>query len=154
MLATKSADPRARRGITTFVFIIDTTDMGPEVRGGLVAVVGSEIPTASEKSQCVEMISRYVVEGWAIAADPGTPLGRIAALTAERGCVPFVAITGVDQQSCSDDVSAMTLFTLLEPTSRSKGGVGGLVLEVGADLPAVASITEVLPDPRLAAFRA
>lgn len=33
------------------------------------------------------------MDGWAIAADPKTPIGRIAALTAETACVPFVNLT-------------------------------------------------------------
>lgn len=72
------------------VFIIDTRNMGPELQGGLIGVVGSLSPTAEEKAECVETVGRYVVDGWAIAADAFTPLGRLAALTAEAACAPFL----------------------------------------------------------------
>ncbi|MFB9749681.1 hypothetical protein [Leifsonia shinshuensis] len=80
------------------VFAIDTRNMGPELRGGLVGVVGSTSPSAEEKRECVETVSRYAVDGWAIAADPRTPIGRLAALTAETACVPFVAFNRVSQR--------------------------------------------------------
>jgi len=72
------------------LFVIDTSNMGPELRGGLVGVVGSAIPDADEKRECVETASRYAVDGWAIAADPHTPIGRLAALTAQTTCAPFL----------------------------------------------------------------
>jgi hypothetical protein len=72
------------------VFIIDTTHMGPELRGGLIGVIGSASPTPEEKQECIDTVSKYAVDGWAIAADPHTPIGRLAAYTAEAACVPFV----------------------------------------------------------------
>jgi hypothetical protein len=39
--------------------------------------------------------SRYAKDGWAIAADPHTPVGHLAALTAEAACVPFLAFNRV-----------------------------------------------------------
>lgn len=39
---------------------------------------------ASRKKACVETVSRYATDGWAIAADPRTLIGRLAALTAEN----------------------------------------------------------------------
>jgi hypothetical protein len=75
------------------VFIIDTRNMGPELQGGLIGVVGSLSPSLDEKRDCVETVSRYAVDGWAIAADPFTPIGRLAALTAEAACVPFVSLS-------------------------------------------------------------
>ncbi|MFF1571378.1 hypothetical protein ACFVWR_01420 [Leifsonia sp. NPDC058292] len=80
------------------VFVIDTRSMGPELQGGLIGVVGSASPTAEEKKECVETVSRYAVDGWAIAADPRTPIGRLAALTAETACVPFLAFNRVAQR--------------------------------------------------------
>jgi hypothetical protein len=74
------------------VFIMDTSKMGPELQGGMIGVVGSAIPTSEEKRECVETVSRYAKDGWAIAADPITPIGRLAAMTAETACVPFVAL--------------------------------------------------------------
>lgn len=74
------------------VFIISTTNMGPELRGGLIGVTGPIRLSGPQKRECVEELSRYVAEGWAIAADPTTVVGRIAALTAEAACVPFVAL--------------------------------------------------------------
>ncbi|NEN07701.1 hypothetical protein G3T36_17735 [Diaminobutyricibacter tongyongensis] len=74
------------------VFIIDTSNMGPELQGGMIGVVGSAVPTADEKRDCVETVSRYANDGWAVAADPFTPIGRLAALTAETACVPFLAL--------------------------------------------------------------
>lgn len=75
------------------VFIIDTSNMAEELQGGLIGVDGSPSPTAAEKQECVETVSRYVVDGWAIAADPHTSIGWLAALTAETACVPFVNLT-------------------------------------------------------------
>ena len=72
------------------VFVIDTTNMGPELRGGLIGVAGSLSPSAEEKKDCVDVVTRYAVDGWAIAADPHTPIGRLAAMIAETACVPFV----------------------------------------------------------------
>lgn len=80
------------------VFVIDTTNMGPELQGGLIGVVGSTSPSTDEKRECIETVSRYVIDGWAIAADPRTPIGRLAALTAETACVPFVAFDRVAQR--------------------------------------------------------
>ncbi len=77
------------------VFIIDTRNMGPELQGGLIGVIGSVFPTAEEKRECVETVSRYATDGWAIAADPRTLIGRLAALTAETACVPFLALEKV-----------------------------------------------------------
>jgi hypothetical protein len=73
-------------------FIIDTSNRGPELQGGMIGVVGSAVPTADEKRDCVEMVSRYAKDGWAVAADAFTPIGRLAALTAEAACVPFLAL--------------------------------------------------------------
>ena len=74
------------------VFIIDTKYMGPELQGGLIGVVGSLSPSAEEKNECVETVSRYALDRWAISADPFTPIGRLAALTAEAVGVPFVRL--------------------------------------------------------------
>ena len=78
------------------VFIIDTGDRGPELHGGLIGVEGSSNPDAREKQECVETVSRYALDGWAIAADPHTPIGWLAALTAETACVPFVNLTRIE----------------------------------------------------------
>jgi hypothetical protein len=75
------------------VFIIDTSNMAPELQGGLIGVEGSSNPGASEKQDCVETVSHCVMDGWAIAADPQTPIGWLAALTAETARVPFVNLT-------------------------------------------------------------
>lgn len=76
------------------VFVIDASNMGPEFQGGLIGVVGSVFPTAEEKNECVDTVSRYAADGWAVAADPRTLIGRLAALTAEAACVPFVRLDG------------------------------------------------------------
>ncbi|QIZ99417.1 hypothetical protein [Leifsonia sp. PS1209] len=75
------------------VFIIDTSNMARELQGGLIGVVGSRNPTAAEKQECLETVSHYVMGGWAVAADPSTPIGWLAALTAETACAPFVNFT-------------------------------------------------------------
>lgn len=80
------------------VFIIDTRNMGPELQGGLIGVVGSASPDPEEKRECVATVSRYAVDGWAIAADPFTPIGRLAAMTAEAACVPFLAFDRIAQR--------------------------------------------------------
>ena len=74
------------------IIVMDTRNMGPELQGGLIGVVGSASPSPEEKNECVETVSRYAMDGWAIAADPFTPIGRLAALTAEAACVPFVRL--------------------------------------------------------------
>jgi len=75
------------------VFIIDTSNMATELQGGLIGVTGSPTPSPAEKQECVEIVSQYVMDGWAIAADPNTPIGWLAAVTAEAACVPFVNLT-------------------------------------------------------------
>jgi hypothetical protein len=75
------------------VFIIDTSNLDPELQGGLIGVAGSSDPTPAEKKECVETVSRYVMDGWAVAADPNSPVGWLAALTAETACVPFINLT-------------------------------------------------------------
>ncbi len=75
------------------VILMDSRNMGPELQGGLIGVVGSINPSPEEKNECVETVSRFAMDGWAIAADPFTPIGRLAALTAEAACVPFVRLT-------------------------------------------------------------
>ena len=65
------------------VFIIDTSKMAPELRGGLIGVEGPSNPTAAEKHECVETVSHFAADGWAIAADPHAPIGWLAALTAD-----------------------------------------------------------------------
>ncbi|WP_374009119.1 hypothetical protein [Leifsonia sp. LS-T14] len=75
------------------VFIIDTSNLAPELQGGLIGVEGSSNPDAAEKRECIETVSAYVMDGWAIAADPHTAIGWLAALTAEAACVPFVNLT-------------------------------------------------------------
>lgn len=79
------------------VFVINASTMGQELQGGLIGVVGSVFPTAAEKKECVETVARYAADGWAIAADPRTLIGRLAALTAETACVPFLAFERVAQ---------------------------------------------------------
>ena len=91
------------------VFIIEASNMAPELRGGLVGVEGPANPTAAEKRECIETVSTYVMDGWAIAADPHTPMGWLAALTAETACVPFVNLTRLaieqrEPQSVRDSV--------------------------------------------------
>jgi hypothetical protein len=55
----------------------------------------------------VEAVSRWAVEGWAIAADPHTVLGRLAALTAETACVPFMAFDRVIQQGSGPSIAPL-----------------------------------------------
>jgi hypothetical protein len=45
------------------VFIIDTSNMAPELHGGLIGVEGSPNPTAAEKQECIETVSQYVMDG-------------------------------------------------------------------------------------------
>ena len=77
------------------VFIIDTSNMAPELEGGLIGAEGTYNPDASERRECIETVSHYAMDGWAIAADPSTPVGWLAALTAETACVPFVNLTRI-----------------------------------------------------------
>lgn len=77
------------------LFIIDSNGLEFELQGGLIGVVGSQQPGAGEKGEVVEAIAEYVLDGWAIAADPFSPIGRLAALVAETACVPFVSLQSV-----------------------------------------------------------
>ena len=73
------------------VFIIDTSNMGPELQGGLIGVVGSTHPTKEEK-QGMRGHSQPVRDGW--VGDQRGPIHAdrwLAALTAEAACVPFVS---------------------------------------------------------------
>jgi hypothetical protein len=88
------------------VFIIDTSNMAPELQGGLIGVEGSSDPTPAEKLECMETVTRYVMDGWAIAADPFTPIGWLAALTAETACTPFVNLARL-----TDDEHPLTRTT-------------------------------------------
>jgi hypothetical protein len=83
------------------IFIIDTSNMAPELQRGLIGVVGSADPSLEELRECVDTVSRYAARGWAIAADPHTPIGRRAALTAETACVPFLALGRVTEMGGS-----------------------------------------------------
>jgi len=78
------------------VFIIDTANRGFDLHGGLIGIAGGACATAEEKLNCIEEVSRYVVDGWAIAADPSTPWGRLASLAAAAGSVPFVRLNRVE----------------------------------------------------------
>lgn len=73
------------------VFIIDTSNVDPGLQGGLVGVIGRSHPSAEEKQECIDTVSRLAMDGWAISADPFTPIGWLAAVTAESACVPFVS---------------------------------------------------------------
>ncbi|WP_162940205.1 hypothetical protein [Gryllotalpicola protaetiae] len=77
------------------IFILDTGDRDSALRGGLICVTGSANPTPGEKAACVDIVSRYAMDGWAVAADPRTSLGRLAARTAFSARVPFLALTRV-----------------------------------------------------------
>jgi hypothetical protein len=90
-----------------WVFIIDTRNMAPELQGGMIGVAGSANPSAAEKRECVEAVSRWAGDGWAIAADPHTVIGRLAALTAETACVPFMAFDRVLQQSSGPEIAPL-----------------------------------------------
>ncbi|MGN7797662.1 hypothetical protein [Leifsonia sp. 22587] len=100
------------------VFIIDTRNMAPELQGGLIGVVGSAFPTAEEKKECVETVARYAGDGWAIAADPRTLIGRLAAVTAETACVPFVDLRKLR------DGRASLVSGLADNPLIDSGGVG------------------------------
>jgi hypothetical protein len=48
------------------------------------------------------------MDGWAIAADPHTPIGWLAALTAETACVPFVNLARLEAHPQSEGEPAET----------------------------------------------
>lgn len=74
------------------IFIIDPGDRDSKLRGGLICVIGSANPDANEKRACVDIVSKYAMDGWAIAADPHTLVGRLAARTACAAGAPFVSL--------------------------------------------------------------
>ena len=55
----------------------------------------------------MEAVSRWAVEGWAIAADPHTVLGRLAALTAVRAWVPLMAFVRVFQLGSGPSIAPL-----------------------------------------------
>lgn len=71
---------------------IDTAVRSAEIAGGLAGFFGSEVVTADEKRRCVGVVARYALDGWAIAGDPDTVIGHLAALTAHAAGAPFVAL--------------------------------------------------------------
>jgi hypothetical protein len=71
-----------------------------DLQGRLRGVVGSAFPTTAEKKGCVVTVARCVADGWAIAADPRTLIGRLAEPTAETACVPFLAFSRVHTERC------------------------------------------------------
>ncbi len=97
------------------VYVIDTKHMAQELRGGLIGVVGSEPPTAGEKQECVEAVARYAADGWAIAGNPDTAIGRLDVRTARAAGVPFVWI---DQLADLDDRSTQPTFL---PSTKQVG---------------------------------
>lgn len=74
------------------LFILDTSERGSKYQCGVMCVVGSSSPTPNEKKACVEIVARYSLDGWAIAADPHTLIGRLAARTARAAGAPFIAM--------------------------------------------------------------
>lgn len=72
------------------VEVIRSSNLSAVFQGGRIGVVGSTGPIAEETKESIHVVSRYALDGWAIAADLSTPIGMIAALTAEAACVPFV----------------------------------------------------------------
>jgi len=110
----------SEKGRTMNLFILDTRDRGSKYRGGLVCVVGASTPTAEEKKACIDAVSRYAMDGWAIAADPHTLIGRLAARTAcAAGAkfVPLARVPGADTPATS--------APMLAPSSRH-GTMDGL----------------------------
>ncbi|WP_285114350.1 hypothetical protein [Leifsonia sp. fls2-241-R2A-40a] len=74
---------------------------GPTDRGDRVG-----LPDPEETKECVETVSRYAGEGWAIAADTRTLIGRLAALTTETAYVRFVAFDRVVQSTTRSSITA------------------------------------------------
>jgi hypothetical protein len=92
----------AGKGRTMNLFILDTRERNPKYRGGLVCVIGSSTPTVEEKNACVELVARYAMDGWAIAADPHTLIGRLVARTACAAGAPFVLMGRVPERVAVD----------------------------------------------------
>jgi hypothetical protein len=101
------------------LFILDTRDRDSNYRGGLVCVVGSSNPTVEEKKACIEVVARYAMDGWAIAADPHTLIGRLAARTACAARAKFVPLARVPG---ADMAAASSTFTAPRLASRTRLG--------------------------------
>jgi len=71
---------------------LDPTTFGPETKGGILAVFGPAAPAAGEKRECVETVCRHALDGWVIAADPHTTIGRLAERAALAADATFLAI--------------------------------------------------------------
>lgn len=71
---------------------IDAAVRSANISGGLAGFFGADVVTADEKRQCVGVVARYALDGWAIAGDPDTAIGHLAALTAHAAGAPFVAL--------------------------------------------------------------
>ena len=74
------------------VYVIDADNGVPELRRGVIGVTGSARPSAAEKMECVEAVTRLADQGWAIAAQPKTVIGVLAARAAQAMGAPFVAL--------------------------------------------------------------
>lgn len=76
------------------VYVIDAGKNVPEQRRGIIGVDGSARPSAAEKIECIEVVTRLADQGWAIAAQPGTPIGALAVSAARAMGVPVVVLDG------------------------------------------------------------
>ncbi|WP_345761691.1 hypothetical protein [Diaminobutyricibacter sp. McL0608] len=72
--------------------IIDGSSYGEVGKRGIVAVTGPDRPTTEEKIECVETVTKLGDDGWAIAADLTTPIGKLTRRAADAINAPFIDV--------------------------------------------------------------
>ncbi|WP_431277870.1 hypothetical protein [Leifsonia poae] len=70
--------------------IIDGNAYGKVAERGIIAVTASEHPSPDEKIECVETVIKFGDDGWAIAADLSTPIGKLTRRAADAVNAPFI----------------------------------------------------------------
>jgi hypothetical protein len=73
--------------------IIDGSGYGEIGKRGIVAVSGTDRLTAEEKVECVETVIKLGDDGWAIAADLSTPIGKLTRRAADAINAPFIDLS-------------------------------------------------------------
>jgi hypothetical protein len=70
--------------------IIDGSGYGKVGKRGIIAMAGSDHPSPDEKIECVETVIKLGDDGWAIAADLSTPIGKLTRRAADAINAPFI----------------------------------------------------------------
>ena len=72
------------------ILILDPARSSLDAPEAVIGIIGSAHPTPAEKLQSVEALTHYAADGWAIAGDPTTPIGQLAAAVARTAAARFL----------------------------------------------------------------